>query len=902
MYLSLPLPRYSILSEDIHGIQTGNYTLSLQNAVNYSKQYSVSTLSTVRIPSMIPFTMYNQLITIIPSLASYISPSDNTALLQASSSSSTDHTMDTTTEPSLSTTTTVSTSGSKGTGSSSSSSSSGGLRSPVRSTINTSTTTIINPPPSTPIIHQSSTGHGTVTPSVSSSLSTPLPFTGSSSTTSGLSLGRSISDGSSGGGGGGSIGQPLLLQSIVNDPVTFTQYENLMNEWIKTKMLELFDALVKHRTRDLFMYPVTKDEAPDYFTIIQKPMDYTTLRSLIDKKEITTLEEFGKNIDLIITNCKLYNAPSTVGVPTGNNGSNSNYTTSNLSASGNILNSSTTGEDGSNVPLTSTSSNRKSKKKLENYYEWAVQLEIMWKPLYEKALESQSRERHRIITRLTASNITAQRSSGTVAARTGTTTAGTPVTTGSTSTTGTTTGLTTTGKKRARTLRNDDISTPGLRSGAESVVESELEDNSTTTTAAAPLTGTVTVTKGSTANLLTEEKINQKLNLSNDHIDHLSPPPEDGMGGSGPTESSTTVLAHHTPVVTSSGRGRGRGGRLSTVGGRNIPSSSGTTVTKEDDGEITPLDKSSVPVVVVPMNIPVTTEEHDNEPVDGSIIGRGGDDENEETSTLVTDATPNMTATKVRKSKKTISTGKSSDTNINIESTVTTPHEENDETSGTTMTTTGTVGRPVSRGRKSTTTSTVPSESVSTTTTTTATPGTIAAPHTAPNDKTVRKRKRSIHDGEEEDDTMNTVKCTTDDTSLLPTTEETSTTTATTTTVGRPAGRRSIASSKRSAPVADEEETVLPDSTLTTVQDISDAESSVNTTATPNTSTGGRGRRKSGVVVTTATTNTTVTPGSIVPNTSKILSGSSGTATPDMSSTAGGTTTPLQPPPSKKKK
>ncbi len=82
-----------------------------------------------------------------------------------------------------------------------------------------------------------------------------------------------------------------------------------MADWTKAKLLELLDTLSKHKTRELFMYPVTEEEAPEYSSIISHPMDYTTLRALVDSGEVSTIQDFARNVDLIISNCKTYNAP-----------------------------------------------------------------------------------------------------------------------------------------------------------------------------------------------------------------------------------------------------------------------------------------------------------------------------------------------------------------------------------------------------------------------------------------------------------------------------------------------------------------------------------------------------------------------------------------------------------------
>ena len=493
---------YSILSEDIHGIQSGNYTPTLQNALNYSKQIPAAKQASVRIPPLLPSLMYNRLLTIIPSLSSYISignPNDvpTSTIPHDQHQHAMDETITGSVVPSSTSTTTVSSSK---------------LASPLRIASSTTTNTIPSTttpailPPSTPLIHQVSSS--SITTPASSSI--PLGRSNTHDTTS-LST---------------TIGQPLLLQSssIMNDPALVSQYETSIKEWIKTKILELFDTLIKHRTKDLFLYPVTRDEAPDYFDIITNPMDYTTLRTLIDKNQVNTLEEFNTYVELIINNCKLYNSPN-----------NTTTTSSSSTVSTSITDNDTT-----------VGSNRKNKKKLENYYEWAVQLENHYKPIYEKALDLQARERLRIITRLTASTVTSQRKHNT-------TNANTPLQASASNTS------TTTGKKRGRAARtvDNDTNNPsvGIRSGNESVIDSEIDDNTTED----------------------NTNVNKNLLLTSDILQK---------------ELTTTNKDDTTTDIPSNSTGRGRGRGRSSIGGR-IHGSNTNLKDMIDDGEAS-VDKSNI--------------------------------------------------------------------------------------------------------------------------------------------------------------------------------------------------------------------------------------------------------------------------------------------------------------------
>lgn len=56
-----------------------------------------------------------------------------------------------------------------------------------------------------------------------------------------------------------------------------------------------------------FLEPVTKDIAPDYFDIIDKPMDISVLRAKANRKEYTSIQAFTDDFNLIVQNCTKYN-------------------------------------------------------------------------------------------------------------------------------------------------------------------------------------------------------------------------------------------------------------------------------------------------------------------------------------------------------------------------------------------------------------------------------------------------------------------------------------------------------------------------------------------------------------------------------------------------------------------
>ncbi|XP_059177445.1 BRCA2-interacting transcriptional repressor EMSY-like isoform X2 [Physella acuta] len=60
-----------------------------------------------------------------------------------------------------------------------------------------------------------------------------------------------------------------------------------------------------------FTFPVDSTDAPDYYTVIQNPMDFSTMRKKLETGQYSCFEDFQSDMELIRTNCYLYNSEGT---------------------------------------------------------------------------------------------------------------------------------------------------------------------------------------------------------------------------------------------------------------------------------------------------------------------------------------------------------------------------------------------------------------------------------------------------------------------------------------------------------------------------------------------------------------------------------------------------------------
>ncbi|KAG8369286.1 hypothetical protein BUALT_Bualt15G0135600 [Buddleja alternifolia] len=80
----------------------------------------------------------------------------------------------------------------------------------------------------------------------------------------------------------------------------------------KKLLVFILDRLQKKDTYGVFSEPVDPSELPDYFEIIEQPMDFGTLRKKLDDGAYKNLEELEADVFLICSNAMQYNAPDTV--------------------------------------------------------------------------------------------------------------------------------------------------------------------------------------------------------------------------------------------------------------------------------------------------------------------------------------------------------------------------------------------------------------------------------------------------------------------------------------------------------------------------------------------------------------------------------------------------------------
>ena len=95
---------------------------------------------------------------------------------------------------------------------------------------------------------------------------------------------------------------------LINEVYSLNK-ELLFYESWEPEALKVINELLKLPETEIFKYPVDpiENNALHYYDIIKKPMDFSTIKKKIRKRQYTNFKEFCFDVDLIFDNCFFYN-------------------------------------------------------------------------------------------------------------------------------------------------------------------------------------------------------------------------------------------------------------------------------------------------------------------------------------------------------------------------------------------------------------------------------------------------------------------------------------------------------------------------------------------------------------------------------------------------------------------
>ncbi|KZT33790.1 hypothetical protein SISSUDRAFT_1027315 [Sistotremastrum suecicum HHB10207 ss-3] len=99
----------------------------------------------------------------------------------------------------------------------------------------------------------------------------------------------------------------LLLAAVkdvrAHDPKSHEQFY----DELEGLLIELRTVTLDNRDAEVFLKPVSRAEVPDYFDVIQNPMDLSTMLKKVKQKSYKSKRDFADDLNLIWDNCFKYN-------------------------------------------------------------------------------------------------------------------------------------------------------------------------------------------------------------------------------------------------------------------------------------------------------------------------------------------------------------------------------------------------------------------------------------------------------------------------------------------------------------------------------------------------------------------------------------------------------------------
>ncbi|CAH1123104.1 unnamed protein product [Ceutorhynchus assimilis] len=103
------------------------------------------------------------------------------------------------------------------------------------------------------------------------------------------------------------IQQPAPPVASKKKKLKTSQVFQQTDEDLLVGMHKILDFVKNHEDSWPFLDPVEEEYAPNYYTIIRRPMDLTKMEDRLDQGYYKTYEKFKGDFQLIVNNCRLYN-------------------------------------------------------------------------------------------------------------------------------------------------------------------------------------------------------------------------------------------------------------------------------------------------------------------------------------------------------------------------------------------------------------------------------------------------------------------------------------------------------------------------------------------------------------------------------------------------------------------
>ena len=109
---------------------------------------------------------------------------------------------------------------------------------------------------------------------------------------------------------------PESIKGLIESGFTFNEFIKIQSlptgGSFQNSCLKILDQLTNHKASWPFLYPVKKEEVPDYFDIIKNPIDFQSIKEKVNSDLYLSRNEFISDIKLIYQNARTYNVKTTI--------------------------------------------------------------------------------------------------------------------------------------------------------------------------------------------------------------------------------------------------------------------------------------------------------------------------------------------------------------------------------------------------------------------------------------------------------------------------------------------------------------------------------------------------------------------------------------------------------------
>lgn len=90
------------------------------------------------------------------------------------------------------------------------------------------------------------------------------------------------------------------------------QHRTRFSDFMQRHCKKLLTTLMERHFGHVFNVPVDLEKYPTYLEVVQKPMDFGTIKKNIDSNVYTSVDDFIADVHLVLDNARTFNRPNSL--------------------------------------------------------------------------------------------------------------------------------------------------------------------------------------------------------------------------------------------------------------------------------------------------------------------------------------------------------------------------------------------------------------------------------------------------------------------------------------------------------------------------------------------------------------------------------------------------------------